>query len=166
MRSGKGDAPALLLALLLSIFSLFQPAFAQELVWERIGVKDQHRFGGPTIVLGDINADGYPDLLHMVRVKVPRSPGPIAELQLWVLSGKNGRLIWKVEGMLASAVVGNLDGDKKPDLVVTAPYGTRYGALNAHSNSGKLTLHGQWLSLGTGILALCALSDAIWWRSR
>ena len=34
------------------------------------------------------------------------------------------------------------------------------------SKTGKLTLHGQWLSLGSAKLAPGGVSDAVLWRSR
>ena len=177
---------------------------AQEVVWERTGVPKKSTIGGEAVVLGDVDGDGYEDLLH-IAYTMREGPGGrrITEQQLWTLSGKDGRtlgvrrqyavqrpyyritaagdmdgdgapdyattiidtrgstfvlvevrsgkdhkLIWQVKGPwkegFGTAILGNvdLDGDRRPDLVVTAnrwPGGDSHpGAVYAYSNQGKL----------------------------
>jgi len=65
-----------------------------------------------------------------------------------VHSGKDGRLLWQVKKSccigFGTALLGDLDldGDRRPDLVVTAtqwpPGGHSVGAVYAYSNKGKL----------------------------
>ena len=188
---------ALRTVLLVGLFSLFLcPEMpAQELLWERVGTKMLTWFAGPTVLVGDVNRDGYRDLLTEVVVSVDRRTST-TRVQLWTLSGKDGRtlrvrpavglrrqfdqiayagdvdgdgvgdyavsiiqppqptilelrsgkddrLIWKVVGGGVDAMLGDLDldGDGRPDLVVTTTVPLqvgRKGEVRAYSSRGKL----------------------------
>ncbi len=96
------------------------PVRAQELVWEHIGVLDQHSFGGRTAVIGDIDADGYPELVHRVFAQV----GASSEGQLWTLSGRDGATLRTLPEpplgfFQALTSAGDMDGDGCGDYAVT-----------------------------------------------
>ncbi|MFQ5427072.1 MAG: hypothetical protein ACE5EV_08325, partial [Gaiellales bacterium] len=174
---------------------------AQELVWERVGVQGQNIVGGGAVVaLGDINRDRYDDLLHMANTIRCVGTGRDLEIQLWLLSGRDGRtlrvrprfaqrrsywtiaaagdvdadgtpdyavtildirnpptanvvqvcsgkddrVIWQVSGPSSNsfgwALLGglDLDGDRRPDLVVGGMFSGRLGVIYAYSSKGKL----------------------------
>ena len=56
-----------------------------------------------------------------------------------IASGEDDSRIWKVEGPAGYTMLGDLDldGDQKPDLVVT-DYRPPYHTVRAYSNKGKL----------------------------
>jgi hypothetical protein len=55
-----------------------------------VGVRDVNRFGGRTGVLGDINGDGWADLMHQVGANSNPKGCNSEYNQLWILSGKDG----------------------------------------------------------------------------
>jgi len=79
---------SLLQSLSLALF-LSSSLPAQELVWERVGVKEAFSFGaGPVVTIGDINSDGYDDLVHIVLAYIDLKPGLDKEWQLLFLVGQ------------------------------------------------------------------------------
>jgi FG-GAP-like repeat/FG-GAP repeat len=115
------------------LFACLSPALsAQELLWERVGVAQKYSFGFRVVALGDVNGDGYDDLLHMVH---KWSVG----LQLWTLSGKDGSTIRIRPGLLGSdflriTATGDMNGDKIPDYAVLIATG---GLVTLEVASGK-----------------------------
>ena len=98
---------------------------------------------------GDMNGDGTPDYLTLSWEYLRRTPN-----RLEVRSGHDDAVLWKVERppweAFGHALLGgvDLDGDKRPDVVATAPYywnGGRYGAVFAYRNSGEPL----WQVIGT-----------------
>ena len=93
---------------------------------------------------GDMDGDGMPDYAALVLDQ--RNPPSVNLVE--VRSGKDDRLIWQVQGawklLFGSSLLGglDLDGDRRPDLVVTAPRwpngDSHPGAVYAYSSKGKL----------------------------
>jgi len=84
-------------------------------------------FGVSVASLGDVNGDGVPDVaVGMVPTGSPSSIG-----RVYAFSGSNGAVLWEVDepggkqfpsfgGRLAS--IGDLNGDGRRDLLVSAPF--------------------------------------------
>ena len=93
---------------------------------------------------GDVDGDGTPD--YAVTIIDIRNPPTINLVE--VRSGKDDRLLWSVTGSVRElfgwALLGNinLDGDGRPDLILSAPQwpgpGSSLGAVYAYSSKGKL----------------------------
>ena len=84
-----------------------------------MGTKDVSRVGDQIAVLGDVNNDGYEDLLHMVEAFVAVTQ----EVQLWILSGKDGKTLRVVRSARDRrfgnpTAVGDMDGDGVPDYAL------------------------------------------------
>ena len=185
--------------LVLAVLLPAVPAAAQKVLWQRVGVKDRHAFTGYSIVVGDVNRDGYDDIVAVVPAVVANA----SDSQIWTLSGRDGKTLRATSGLLTTrsfsniaaagdvdgdgirdyavvapdpgplpntnwvqlrsgkddrvirqyqgawsesfgrAILGDLDldGDRKPDLVVTVPGEFPHGGLYAYSNAGRLLYH-------------------------
>lgn len=99
------------------------------------GSRDGERLGIAMAPAGDWNGDGTPDLLAGV-------PGDSAKKDsAWIVrvfSGKDGTELWKAAGaagdvsMGGVALIGDADGDSKPDVAVGTPAaGSKAGAVSA-----------------------------------
>ena len=94
-------------------------AAGQAIVWQHVGIQDLTRVAEKLAVIGDVDGDGYHDLVVEFEVVGP----PLTKYQLWTLSGKDGSVLRvrdnPVDYMnwcLASA--GDFDGDGIGDYVV------------------------------------------------
>ncbi|KAA3609049.1 MAG: hypothetical protein DWQ01_10730 [Planctomycetota bacterium] len=90
------------------------------------------RFGHAVSGAGDVNSDGFDDLI----VGAPfTDQGSLAESgSVWIYSGRTGRLLRRLDGQQAGdhfgyavANAGDQDGDGIPDQVVGAPGASRFG---------------------------------------
>lgn len=107
------------------VLALLGPAVrSQDVVWERVGVANEHNLRGHIAVLGDLNGDRHHDLLAIVRVW-DRPAGKWQDTELWFFSGKDGSTLRK-RGMFAPgrpyeeiAAAGDADGDGVPDYAAT-----------------------------------------------
>lgn len=199
---------------------LASAALAQETVWTRTGVILQSQLGGRVSIVGDVDGDGYDDVLNHVNTGTMD-----IDDQLWILSGRDGRTLrvrsvvgptgirfrtsaaagdvdgdgvpdyacmktdfthvnpnvvevvsgrddqklWSVSGPTADyygwSLCGDLDldGDRRPDLLVAAPRGFNFrGEMHAYSNSGRLlyTLRGDaQYALVPGQISAASLGD-------
>ena len=94
-------------------------AAGQAIVWQHVGIQDLTRVAEKLAVIGDVDGDGYRDLVVEFEVVGP----PLTKYQLWTLSGKDGRVL-RVRDNLAGyfnlclASAGDFDGDGIGDYVV------------------------------------------------
>ncbi|MGH8059171.1 MAG: FG-GAP-like repeat-containing protein [Candidatus Entotheonellia bacterium] len=110
--------------------SVFSGASGQRL-W-RVAGELGEQLGYAVAGIGDVNGDGVPDVV----VGAPfTAPGGVAWAgSVYMFSGVDGRLLWRVDGVesgdqlgYAVAGVGDVDGDGRPEIVVGAPYASRPG---------------------------------------
>ena len=96
---------------------------AQEVLWRAEGVPEARARGYRIKRLGDVNRDGYADLLEMTGWMSTTGAGQ----EIWVVSGRDGDRISSV-GMIPGYTysddsltpVGDMDGDRVPDYAVSA----------------------------------------------
>ena len=107
------------------------PAPSQELVWRTPGVTGRQIGGFRTIAVGDVNLDGFEDVLTMVHGQCfgPTGTGTLGFAgYLWLLSGRDGTFIREIpsipfngsygSGPFASiAAAGDMNGDQVADYV-------------------------------------------------
>jgi hypothetical protein len=104
------------------------PLFAQQLVWDRVGVANQYTFGQTSVSanglmanLGDLSGDGCDDLAVIVENLLAAQRGS----EIWILSGIDGTTIRAVprvgvqEIYAQIAAAGDVDGDGVRDYVTT-----------------------------------------------
>jgi hypothetical protein len=109
--------PSLTLLCAISILSGGLPA--QELLWEKIGVKDVEWIGMALAQVGDLDGDGYEDLVTIFRTW---SGGTSYRLRF--LSGKTGKTLLEFDTKvtylwpLVPTGTGDMDGDNVPDFAV------------------------------------------------
>lgn len=116
-----------------------------------VGDKGQDQMGSGVDGAGDINKDGYADLIVGARFADPggRTNAGIAR----VFSGKDGSILATLEGLKAGDFfgtsvrsAGDVKLDSYPDLVVGAPNATPNGA-----RSGQVRVFsGRWIATATG----------------
>jgi hypothetical protein len=122
-RSG-GLAQASRIARLVLAPALAATAPAQELIWERTGTADESWISYPITMLGDVDGDGFDELLQTAEVYKDPLPYRIVENQLWVLSGRDGRTLstagfTRARWNLLIAAAGDMDGDGGADYAVS-----------------------------------------------
>jgi len=130
-----------LLAAAISWTALAPAGFGQELLFEVSGDAYPSGFGSFIAPAGDVNADGYPDLL----AGIPLEPkGRIVPGNARVYSGRDGTLLYSKYGSTDNeyfgvAVAGGFDmnQDGYADFLVGAPGATYGSALRALLYSGK-----------------------------
>jgi len=122
------------------------------------------KFGASVAGAGDVNGDGFGDLI----VGAPRSPLPSAPAgSASVFSGADGTLLHVFQGTSAGelfgtsvAGAGDVDGDGFADLIVGAPY-----ANNNGTNSGRAQIFsgvdGALLFTFDGLAAFDFFGDAV-----
>src|SRR5262245_27544619 len=98
-------------------------AVAGDRFYTVLGQKADEYFGHSVSSAGDVNRDGYPDL-------VVGAPGPFLGLgQARVLSGRDGSVIWQWSGLFtfgqAVAGAGDINADQFPDVIVGVAGGVR-----------------------------------------
>jgi hypothetical protein len=75
------------LSLITILAALVTTSAAQELLWQQVGVPGQMHIGGATVFIGDVDGDGYDDLVnHAVNTALGRN-------ELHVRSGRDGSLL-------------------------------------------------------------------------
>ena len=122
------------------------------------GVEAGDRFGASVAALGDVNGDGKGDIA--VGAIFTNPGGRINAGSIYVISGADGRTIYRVDGERAGAefgrslaAVGDLDKDNVSDFIVGAPRSSPEGLADAgaiHIYSGK---EGKPLDLARGQVA-------------
>lgn len=106
------------------------------------GTIDGARFGGGVHGIGDINADGYPDVL--ITATFQASGGMTRNGSVYLYSGFDGSLLLNLHGPNSYgdfgstvAAVGDIDGDGHDDFMV----GARYAGTGSMWRNGRAFLY-------------------------
>lgn len=111
------------------------------------GTELNERFGFSVVGIDDIDGDNVPDFAVGAPAvdltdKTPPNPGNESSGKAYVFSGKNGNLIFKLEGFPQGSLFGfslaggDVDGDSLSDIIVGDPSaGQKHGSV--HAFSGK-----------------------------
>lgn len=112
-------------------------ATCQEVLWRVDGVGDQVRRGFEVHRLGDVNGDGWEDMIELGAGVVPQGAGCNMWECVWITSGRDGQVLstlpWRQNitfWPLSVAPLGDMDADGIPDYAVTtydtySPSGTQ-----------------------------------------
>ena len=111
------------------------------LIWRFDGAAELDLLGNSVAGLGDVNQDGFPDVI----VGAPLAdPGGKNEAGCaFIYSGKDGTLIWRFDGEeggrlgISVAPAGDVNRDGYPDAIVGAPETLTGGPGSAFVYSGK-----------------------------
>ncbi|MFT4537915.1 MAG: hypothetical protein ACI841_004864 [Planctomycetota bacterium] len=133
------------------------------ILWRVDGQRAWARFGWAIAATGDVDRDGTADVL----VGAPMGANSAGEARL--LSGRSGKLIWRVTGSApgeqfgtALAGVGDVDGDGIPDMAIAAPFadgsaGSKCGRVSWISGRDASTLRTRegaaWEFFGSSLAA-------------
>jgi len=170
----KSSPPECLLAFATSILALTSSLFCQvggssEAFYHLNGSSTNQEFGQTVAYLGDINNDGFDDML----IGAPKSdPGGRFDAgSVFVYSGADGSLLLQLDGLAAGDNFGysvsglkDTNADGKPEIIVGAPFADPGGvgaAGSAYLYSGATgALIHQWDGATSGDLLGGAVADA------
>ena len=99
------------------------------MVWERwlVAKLDAVPVGGARFAAGDVNGDGYPEA---VAVTGYRDGGPHVRPEVYCVRLLDGRVLWRTRlsrcWLDGDAVMADVDGDGRLEIVVTACYPSGY----------------------------------------
>lgn len=126
---------------------LVAPSFAQELLWQRTGEPKRSQHLTIAINVGDLDGDGHDDVAQtMERFHVFPNYSIYRESQIWLLSGRDGRVLrvrgerggnqngWRYRRLAAT---GDMDGDGVPDYATMVRENTGFKPLIVEVRSGK-----------------------------
>ncbi|KAA3614272.1 MAG: hypothetical protein DWQ01_00795 [Planctomycetota bacterium] len=107
-------------------------------LWRFNGLNDGDRMGASVAIAGDVNGDGFDDLL--VGAPSVNTPGGVSSGSVHVYSGVDGSLIHQFQGSADNerlgervASVGDINADGFADLLMSAPYAQSGGVVDAGS---------------------------------
>jgi len=111
--------------------------------WSSVGAFADDYFGSSVSRAGDVNGDGYDDVIITApeyAVVFHGSPTGLSQAQAWNMnfSGATGSEFWR------GTTAGDVNGDGYDDVVLTVPNAT----VNSENSVGKvLVFHGSWQGL-------------------
>jgi hypothetical protein len=136
-------------------------------LWVAERAKDEHFFGAPAVGVGDVDADGLPDVALGARTSGEwyHEPGRVR-----VLSGVDGSELYRIESDQPStgfglelAGGGDLNGDGHADLLVSAAYERPHDVEARSGKDGSLLYRvearGQAEDADEYVYGLVSLSD-------
>jgi len=131
-----------LAGLIIAFFSNLLPAQTvggtEDLKWRFDGQASSDNFGLSVSGAGDVDGDGFADLVVGAPIAMPNGLGVAGSA--FVFSGSTGAQLWRFDGQAygywlgySVAGAGDVDGDGFDDLIVGAPKASPSGLSNAGS---------------------------------
>lgn len=102
------------------------------LIWQFDGSSTQDRFGSSVASAGDVDRDGFGDIIIGARFAAPG--GRSSAGSVYLFSGATGNLIWQIDGAKAGdqlgsalALAGDVNRDGMNDVLISAMYASSPG---------------------------------------
>ncbi len=147
--------------------AMLAEAAAQNVAWVATGIPDRNISGRRQVGVGDINQDGFEDVLAIADQQCTG----LEMTLLWFVSGRDGTVLREVVSasfsskFVAIAATGDMDGDGVPDYAACQGGGTiqtRVEVRSGLSDAVLWTVPGSWLEiLGDVDLTGDGLNDLI-----
>jgi len=129
-----------------------------------LGLSAEDQLGASVASAGDVNADGYPDVI----IGAPFHDGAGVDAgMVMVCAGPSGDVLHTILGQSAGerfgtsvAGIGDMDGDGKDDVLIGAPYadkgfGVDTGEMRMYRGDGTMLGGGHWPGSSHDLFGMC-----------